>query len=50
MVLFFSVLDAPSIPNCNNTCKAVEQSDAVCSDSDDDDIEPDDANDMGNTE
>lgn len=41
-----NVLDAPSIPNCNNTCKAVEQSDAVCSDSDDDDIEPDDANDM----
>jgi len=50
MVLFISVTDVISIPNCNDTiCKSVKQSDAVSSDSDDDDIELDDVNDSSKT-
>ncbi|XP_001945685.2 nuclear export mediator factor NEMF homolog [Acyrthosiphon pisum] len=43
-----NVIDVTSIPNCSDTCKSVEQSDAASSDSDDDDddIELDDVNDL----
>lgn len=49
MVLFISVTDLISISNCNDTCKSAKQSDAVSSDSDDDDIELDDVNDSSKT-
>lgn len=49
MVLFISVIGITSVPNCNDTCKSVEQSDAVSSESDDDDIELNDVNDLGKT-
>jgi len=46
MVLFISIIDVASIPNSNDTCKSVKQSDDISSDSDDDDIELDDVNDL----
>jgi len=50
MVLFISVIDVTSILNCNDTCKSVEKSDPVSSESDDDnddDIEQNEVNDLG---
>lgn len=46
MVLFISVIGVTSVPNCNDTCKSVEQSDALSSESDDD-IELNDVNNLG---
>lgn len=53
MVLFFSVIDEISIPNCDDKCKSVAKSDPVSSDSDGDDsdnnVKLNEVNDLGKT-
>lgn len=49
IVLFYSVVhdvDDPNIPNCHETCKTDQQCESVLTDSDNEDIEPNENNDI----